>query len=578
MLHHIYALDPMKTNKVLIVSFAVSLLVLAASAQAEQWAKTYGGARGEWASSIRQTADGGFVFAGRSQSLTGDDDVWVVKLHGDGTVDWQKTYGGPGEDWAASIRQTVDGGYVVAGRTTSFGAGAFDAWILKLGADGTIVWQKTYGGPHADWAASIEQTADGGYIVTGSTESFGAGFFDAWVLKLHGDGTIAWQKTYGGPGDDEATSIQQTVDGGFIVAGSTTSFGAGLDVWVLKLEGDGTIAWQKTYGGPRGERAASIQQTADGGFIVAGSTTSFGAGLLDVWVLKLEGDGTIAWQKSYGGQGTEEADSIQQTADGGYIVAGRTDSFGGGQGYEHDAWVLKLASDGTIAWQKTYARAPTNWATTIQQTADGGYIVAGRSNHSFDTGPDVWVLKLDASGEIPACGPAATSSAVVTSTSVTGNGSGAVSTRVRVSVGRSRTVPMISTATESAACPVVGRLRGSVAIGGAPVVDVRVKLKRGVTGEEVTRTSTDTAGVYRFDPVYPGQYRIRIAPLRVERTTTVTGTLEIDEGPSVGTPVRLANPATGTRLRTETDTGGAFTFSQVEPGRYNLIIPLVDVP
>ena len=527
MLHHIYALDPMKTNKVLIVSFAVSLLVLAASAQAEQWAKTYGGARGEWASSIRQTADGGFVFAGRSQSLTGDDDVWVVKLHGDGTVDWQKTYGGPGEDWAASIRQTVDGGYVVAGRTTSFGAGAFDAWILKLGADGTIVWQKTYGGPHADWAASIEQTADGGYIVTGSTESFGAGFFDAWVLKLHGDGTIAWQKTYGGPGDDEATSIQQTVDGGFIVAGSTTSFGAGL---------------------------------------------------LDVWVLKLEGDGTIAWQKSYGGQGTEEADSIQQTADGGYIVAGRTDSFGGGQGYEHDAWVLKLASDGTIAWQKTYARAPTNWATTIQQTADGGYIVAGRSNHSFDTGPDVWVLKLDASGEIPACGPAATSSAVVTSTSVTGNGSGAVSTRVRVSVGRSRTVPMISTATESAACPVVGRLRGSVAIGGAPVVDVRVKLKRGVTGEEVTRTSTDTAGVYRFDPVYPGQYRIRIAPLRVERTTTVTGTLEIDEGPSVGTPVRLANPATGTRLRTETDTGGAFTFSQVEPGRYNLIIPLVDVP
>jgi uncharacterized delta-60 repeat protein len=255
---------------------------------------------------------------------------------------WANTYGGTNYDYANSIQQTSDGGYIVAGETYSFGAVNSDAWVLKLKPDGTVDWQKTYGGTNYDSAYSIQQTSDGGYIVAGYTESFGAGNVDAWVLKLKPDGTVDWQKTYGGADDDSANSIQQTSDGGYIVAGET-SFGAGYgDAWVLKLKPDGTVDWQKTYGGAADDYANSIQQTSDGGYIVAGATISFGAGNDDAWVLKLKPDGTVDWQKTYGGTNDDFASSIQQTSDGGYIVAGETYSFGAGN---DDAWVLKLKSD-----------------------------------------------------------------------------------------------------------------------------------------------------------------------------------------------------------------------------------------
>jgi len=154
---------------------------------------------------------------------------------------WAKTYGGTGDDYAYSIQQTSDGGYIVAGYTGSSGAGLADFWVLKLKSDGTVDWQKTYGGGGYDSASSIQQTSDGGYIVAGVTTSFGAGGYDFWVLKLDGSGNVQWQKTYGGTGNDYANSIQQTTDGGYIVAGVTTSFGAGGDFWVLKLDSSGNV-------------------------------------------------------------------------------------------------------------------------------------------------------------------------------------------------------------------------------------------------------------------------------------------------------------------------------------------------
>jgi len=161
---------------------------------------------------------------------------------------WIKTYGGTNWDQANSIQQTSDG-YVVAGYTFSFGAGDADAWVLKLDGDGNVQWQKTYGRSSVDEAWSIQQTSDGGYIVASYTHTFGAGIWDAWVLKLDGDGNVQWQKTYGGTNCDYAESIQQTLDGGYIVAGGTYSFGVGGNAWVLKLDGDGNVQWQKTYGG-----------------------------------------------------------------------------------------------------------------------------------------------------------------------------------------------------------------------------------------------------------------------------------------------------------------------------------------
>ncbi|MHA2612326.1 MAG: InlB B-repeat-containing protein, partial [bacterium JZ-2024 1] len=371
------------------------------------WARTYWGARRDVARSIQQTSDGGYIVAGYTRSVgAGSGDIWVLKLDADGNVLWQKTYGGTDSDGASSIQQTSDGGYIVAGYTYSFGAGRYDIWVLKLDADGNVLWQKTYGGANWDEAYSIQQTSDGGYIVAGDTWSFVAAWNDVsdfWVLKLDENGNVVWQKTYGGVKEDRAYSIQQTSDGGYIVAGETYSFGAGdWDIWVLKLNANGDVVWQRTYGWARLDWARSIQQTSDGGYIVAGMTDSFGAGSWDIWVLKLDANGNVLWQKTYGGANWDEAYSIQQTSDGGYIVAGKTYSFGAGY---TDIWVLKLDADGNVLWQKTYGGEYNEGAYSIQQTSDGGYIVAGDTKSFGAAEENFWVLKLDANGNISGCTP-----------------------------------------------------------------------------------------------------------------------------------------------------------------------------
>ncbi|MGR3310715.1 MAG: hypothetical protein ACUZ77_08055 [Candidatus Brocadiales bacterium] len=208
---------------------------------------------------------------------------------------WAATYGGSGDDVSFSSMQTTDGGYIVSGETNSFGAGDDDFWVLKLDSNGNVQWQKTYGGSNKDEPFSIQQTSDGGYVVAGGTHSYGAGGEDSWVLKLDSSGNIQWQKTYGGGVDDDADSSRQTSDGGYILTGGTNSFGTGNeDIWVLKLDSSGNVQWQKTYGGNFLDYAdGSIQQTSDGGYVVAGETASFGTGGEDLWVLKLKPDGSI---------------------------------------------------------------------------------------------------------------------------------------------------------------------------------------------------------------------------------------------------------------------------------------------
>lgn len=316
---------------------------------------------------------------------------------------WAKTYGGSGLEYAHSIQQTNDGGYIVAGVTKSYGAGSSDFWVLKLDTDGNIVWQKTYGDSDMESALSIQQTSDGGYIVAGNTTSFptgtppygpgSPGSSDYWVLKLDSSGNVEWQRHYGGNGGDEQNYIQQTSDGGYIVAGTTYSFGVGIrDYWILKLDSSGNVEWQKTYGGGAYEGPRSIQQTSDSGFIVAGGTASFGAGGLDSWVLKLDSTGNIEWQKTYGGSSNDEIVVIQQTSDSGYIAAGLAQSYGSA-----GCWILKLDSSGNIEWQNSYGVAGV--AHSIQRTTDGGYIVAGFA-HSPPGSGDSWVLKLDSSGNV----------------------------------------------------------------------------------------------------------------------------------------------------------------------------------
>ncbi len=415
-----------------------------------EWAILYGGTSYDRAYSIQQTADSGYIVAGYTESFgTGSGDFWVLKLNSNGTVAWQKTYGGTDDDRANSIQQTADGGYIVAGYTYSFSIDRKDFWVIKLNSDGTVAWQKTYGGSDDDRAYSIQQTSDGGYIVAGA-KYLGNGLYDFWVIKLNSDGTVAWQKTYGGSDDDVAHSIQQTADGGYIVAGITASFDVGSgDFWIIKLNSDGTVAWQKTYGGTGQEWAYSIQQTADGGYIVAGVTASFSAGLRDFWVLKLNSEGTVDWQKAYGGIGDEYAYSIQQTADSGYIVAGFTTSFGAGL---YDFWVLKLNSEGTVDWQKAYGGYDDDVAHSIQQTADGSYIVAGYAE-SFGAGSgDFWVLRLDTNGEISECNAMGTSSATVNNTTATIINTPVSGTNTIASLQTSTATPLNTNATVEEVC------------------------------------------------------------------------------------------------------------------------------
>jgi len=229
---------------------------------------------------------------------------------------WAKAYGGSDNDMAYSVWQTTDGGYIIAGYTYSYGAGSYDVWVLKLNSSGNITWQKTYGGSDDDRAYSIQQTADGGYIVAGNTQSFGAESNDFWVLRLGTNGSVLWQETFGTSGSDIPRAIKQTDDNddgmkddGYIVSGECSCGLGGADIWIVKLDSVGQIAWQKAYGGSNYDGDAFIQQTTDGGYIILAETTSFGISVADLWVLKLDGNGNVGrgypgtWRKTYGGCG-----------------------------------------------------------------------------------------------------------------------------------------------------------------------------------------------------------------------------------------------------------------------------------
>ena len=256
-------------------------------------------------------------------------------------------------------------------------------------------WAKTYGGSDRDWADSIQQTSDGGYIVLGSTNSFGFAYGSAlWILKLSSVGDVEWQKIYGASSSSHRPrSIQQTMDGGYIVAGETRTWGTSSDIWVLKLSSEGDVEWQKKYGGNDSDEASSIQQTMDGGYIVAGGIN----------VLKLSSEGDIEWQHSYG---TVHASSVKQTMDGGYIVAGTGGGGGWGMVSYANFGILKLSFNGEIEWQKAYGGGFEDHASSIQQTSDEGYIFAGTSTSfgisRFDY--NFWIFKFSSNGELgPSC-------------------------------------------------------------------------------------------------------------------------------------------------------------------------------
>ncbi|UCF81641.1 MAG: hypothetical protein JSV08_04300 [Acidobacteriota bacterium] len=381
------------------------------------WMRTYGGARDDTVFSMQQTSDGGFIATGRSNSSgTGDDDCWVLKLDASGNIEWQKTYGGADFDAGYSVQQTSDGGFVVGGETQSFGAGGSEFWVLKLDASGAAEWQKAYGGASDDYLWLVQQTSDDGFVMAGVTHSFGAGGADAWVLKLYDSGSIEWQYTYGNTDSDYALSVQQTSDDGYVVGGHTWSFGEGdNDFWILKLYDTGDIEWQRAYGGLSEDWGYFAQQTSDDGFVITGETKSFGAGGSDLWILKLNDSGNIIqWENRYGDLSDDAGWRIRQTSDGGFIAGGDTQSFGAGG---RDFWTLKLDASGGIQWERAHGGAAEDIIWSPREATDGGFASAGWV-YSFGAGlQDGWILKLDSNGNTdPSCTFVAETTADVTPT------------------------------------------------------------------------------------------------------------------------------------------------------------------
>jgi len=371
---------------------------LPATSPSPYFCKAIGGPYIEVGASLIQTSDGGYAIAGFTSSPGVEEiDVYVVKLDAKGNLQWTKTIGGPWNEEGNSLIQTSDGGYAIAGSTGSFGAGWYDVYAVKLDAKGNLQWTKTIGGEKNDGGRSLIQTSDGGYAIAGYTTSFGAGDCDVYVLKLDANGKLQWTKTIGGPGYEIGNSLIQTSDGGYAIAGYTRSFGAGgADVYVVKLDAKGNLQWTKTIGGENEDLGNSLIQTSDGGYAIAGYTNSFGAGDWDVYVVKLDASGNLQWTKTIGGENADAGNSLIQTSDGGYAIAGKTSSSFGAGGY--DVYVVKLDANGNLQWTKTIGGKDFEDGYSLIQTSDGGYAIAGTTT-SFGAGAwDVYVVKLDKDG------------------------------------------------------------------------------------------------------------------------------------------------------------------------------------
>jgi len=407
------------------------------------WQKSIGGSEYETATAIIKTTDNGYAAIGISYSGNGDmvgnhglSDAYMVKLREDGSIAWKRMYGGSLEDGMYDVRQTPDGGYIMAGYTKSSNGdvtnfrGMIDVWIIKTDANGNIQWQKTYGGSDHEVASSIRLTQDGGYLIAAYTMSVDGDITshhsinnqDFWLVKINSTGVIQWQKCYGGSDHDNVKAMAIAADGGIIIAGDTRSMDGDVngnhgqyDIWVIKTDADGALKWQQCIGGSKLELAQDIIATADGGCIITGNTQSNDGningnhGKSDGLVLKLSAAGAIQWSRCYGGSELEDLRKIVEH-NGSYIVVGSVESNDGDVTQHYgwsDYWMIAIDANGTIQWQKVYGGTNIDDAMGLCNTTDGVIITgtsfsADRDINTSYGGGDNWIVNVKIINPLPA--------------------------------------------------------------------------------------------------------------------------------------------------------------------------------
>jgi len=383
-------------DRVIFIIISFSLIFYTTAVAQITFQKTFGGSNTDISYSVEQTADGGYIVAGYTLSFgAGSRDVLLIRTDVNGNTLWTKTYGGSNTDYALTVGQTTDGGFIIGAHSGSFGAGSHDVYLIKSDLNGDVEWTRVYGGLNADGAYSLQQTTDGGYIISAHVNSFGAGLHDIYLIKTDDEGDTLWTRTYGGSNEDRLREVQQTTDGGYILVAETLTFGAGnADVYLVKTDSIGNVMWTKTYGGSSGDYGYSVRQTTDGGYIIAGHTQSFGAGGIDVYLIKTDSIGNMIWTKTYGGSSSDYGYSVRQTTDGGYIIVGYTESFGTGG----DVYLISTDANGNLLWTKAFGGSGTDHGWSVRQTTDGGFIITG-STESFGAGnKDVFLIKTDQLG------------------------------------------------------------------------------------------------------------------------------------------------------------------------------------
>ena len=375
------------------------LVILSTSGFSQTWTKTYGTTSSdEEGEVVQQTFDGGYIITGKTSPFNKwYHDLLLVRTDNSGDALWTKTYGGTSFSAGVDVKQTIDNGFIISGYFSSLESNNFDFWLLKTDSNGDTLWTNTFGGSYNDYGSSVFQTDDGGYVIIGSTESYGAGGSDFWIVKTDASGDSLWSKTYGGSYHEIAFEAQATSDGGYIIAGYTQLQGfLNSDVWLVKLFSNGEVDWTQTYGGDQDDLAYSVNETADAGYILSGTTRSFGSGYDDVYLIKTDMYGDSIWTKTFGGLSNDAGNSVIETAEGDFLVCGNTFSFS--EDGDMDLWLIKTDISGYTLWTKMYGGGGNELGYSVIETFDGRLTACGFTE-TYDTGErDVWLLHLEADG------------------------------------------------------------------------------------------------------------------------------------------------------------------------------------